>query len=478
MNKVPGPKPASWLPPQNRANLLFAILLPGFILADLIYGSLSLAGYHLWVSPGQLTRGVVLAISVILLLTNRSLILTRLGITLLTLTALVVVSTALSPLFPANIRFDIGAALRVLYGPYTVVFFITLLRHYRTSFQDLMLYLECIFYFIGIALFLMSLFEIGEATYGSYAFGFIGVFKAQNDTGLTATIALCAALYGFINNFRLVRIPLLFIAMMGLTGIGTRTAMSSTLVVSLVIAGVYLVGALARFQGGKQFAQLTARLGLALMLAGVTSLYAYGVATGNHILPFPKSAFDSEQQPTEYQLMKMERTFRGEAHRKDWLDRAAMHTSTRDTVYDWLGEGAWSYRAGVTKQWPDTYETEPERLRYAEMDWFDFYGQFGALFAALLYLFYFSFLSFSMLRFFTTWHPAYGTSALILGVYIAHSLIAGHAMNSPMVSTQIAAVIAFLYLLGSGIKLPLDNPIEPGWRERMNAQNTAGTDPV
>lgn len=448
MNRSESTRPSNQAATERSASLLLLLLLPGLFISDLIYGALFIQGIELTPSPGQMTRGLVLAISGLLLISNRSMLLSGYGLFLFILCAMIAVSTVASPDFPTGLVFDIKAGARIVYGPFVVILFLWIFNRYQTTYRELLFYAELIFYGIGITLFLLSNLEIGQDTYGSYAYGFKGLFEPQNDVGLSATIAFAAALYGNMCRLSLLRLALLFVAMLGLAGMGTRTAMATPIVVSLAMAIIFLVVAFLRFENAKNLINLTVRLGLIVVLASLVSLHSYGMATGVRILPNPFSiGTDADITATDYQRMKMERTMKGEAHRKDLLERALKHTRGRTVFYDLIGEGTYTYRMGVAKYWPGL---EPGEDRYAEMDWFDLYGQYGVPFSILLHVFYIFFLLVAAVNWISRRQVELGVFALMIGLYLSHSAIAGHAMNSPMASTQIAAVIAFLYLLRSG----------------------------
>lgn len=236
---------------QGGASLLLLLLLPGLFISDLIYGALYIQGIEITPSPGQMTRGLVLAVSGFLLVRDRSLLFSHYGLFLVILCAMISVSTIASPDFPTGLVFDIKAAARIVYGPFVVILFLYIFTRYQTSYRELLFYAELIFYGIGITLFLLSNLDIGQDTYGSYAFGFKGLFEPQNDVGLSATIAFAAALYGNMSRLNILRLALLFVAMLGLAGMGTRTAMATPIVVSLAMAVIFLVVFFIRFENGR-----------------------------------------------------------------------------------------------------------------------------------------------------------------------------------------------------------------------------------
>ncbi len=436
---------------ERRQSMLLLVLLPGLYLADLVYGWLYINEIELTPSPGQSARGLVLLFAVWLLVSNRTRWTSTYSLFLVALCAMIGVSTLISPDFPGNLSFDIKAAARIMYGPFVVLVFVWLFTRYQTRYHEFLFFVELIFYGIGGLLFALSHLNIGQDTYGSYAFGFKGLFEPQNDVGLSATIAFAAALYGNIRRPRVIRLVLLTVAMLGLAGMGTRTAMAAPLVVALAMAVVFIVVEMSAIGDARKLGGLLAKLALVVTLSGLVSLHTYGLATGTQIIPNPFAGSGEDSLgPTHYQRLKMERTMKGEAHRKELLDRAVSHTSGRPVIYDLLGEGTYSYRMGVARFWPGI---KPGEDRYAEMDWFDFYGQYGIFFAVALHLFYLWFLGLAIFYWLSRKQAEFGVFTLMLGLYISHSVIAGHAMNSPMASTQIAGVIAFLYLLKTGDQL-------------------------
>ena len=438
---------------SRRQSLLLLALLPGLYIADLVYGALYINEIEITPSPGQMTRGLVLLIAVWFLVSDRSNRFSAYSLFLAVMCTMIGVSTLISPDFPGSLSFDIKSAARIMYGPFAVLVFLRIFTVYGTRYRDMLFFVELIFYGIGLLLFTLSQLDIGQRTYGSYAYGFKGLFEPQNDVGLSATIAFAAALYGNICRPRILRLVLLTLAMLGIAGMGTRTAMAAPLLVSLAVAFVFVSVEFSRPPDSRRLLSLLARLAVILTLSGLVSLHSYGLATGQRIIPNPfagwtdKGGDGEELEPdgsTYYQRLKMERTMKGEAHRKDLLERALKHTTGRPLVYDLLGEGTYSYRMGVARFWPGI---KPGEDRYAEMDWFDLYGQYGLFFSIALHIFYGLFLCAALFYWVTRRQVEFGVFALMIGLYLSHSIIAGHAMNSPMASTQIAAVNAFLYML-------------------------------
>ncbi|MBA6414069.1 O-antigen ligase family protein [Parahaliea sp. F7430] len=434
-------------------------------------------------SPGEITRGGLLVVATIFMILKSKLWLSSYNIFLAVLCILLLVSVLIAPNFPDSLLFDIKAAARVLYGPFVVLVFLALIKHYDVSAERLLFYVEISFYLIGISLLIQSFFDIGKDTYGSYAYGFKGLFKPQNDIGLSSAITLAAALYGNLVKPSFVRLIMLCLAMLGVVGMGTRTAMAAPVVVMMAIILVVLIARIASFErSGRPLRIYPKTFFLIIIFPLFATFYSYSLATGVSIVPsflddvfhneaealFPSGAKNTnvsnintdpitttkargtaKPRATEYQKMKMERTAKGVVYRKDLLDGAVKYTSQRPIAYDFFGEGAYSFRSNVAKQWPNFAWG---KQKYVEMDWFDLYGEYGVLFSILLTLFYFYFLLLAVFYFFTSKKVEFGVFALMFGLYIAHSLIAGHAMNSPMVSTLIAAIIGFLLFFRSSME--------------------------
>ena len=281
---------------ERGQTVLLLVLLPGLYLADLVYGWLYINGIELTPSPGQSTRGLVLLFAVWLLLRDRARWFSTYNLFLLALCATIGVSTVISPDFPGSLGFDIKAAARIIYGPFIVLVFVWLFDRYQTRYREFLFFVELIFYGIGGLLFTLSHLEIGQDTYGSYAYGFKGLFEPQNDVGLSATIAFTAALYGNIRRPHLIRLALLTVAMLGLAGVGTRTAMAAPLVVALAMAVVFIVVEISSGGEARKLGGLLARLALVVTLSGLVSLHTYGLATGTRIIPNP---FASSGEVTE-----------------------------------------------------------------------------------------------------------------------------------------------------------------------------------
>ena len=179
-----------WL--VRKSDLVLALLLPLLFLADLLYGLAFTFDVELPVSPGIVMRGAVLVIAVTYILHYRSLS-RSLFIAYVVFVLLILIGPALAAVESmkvGRIARDGLAISKAVYLPTLVLFYIVLMRRGVLRSEDVLRFVEYATYFIGVALFASQVFGLGNATYGEYGAGDKGIFKAQNDTGLTCLVGL------------------------------------------------------------------------------------------------------------------------------------------------------------------------------------------------------------------------------------------------------------------------------------------------
>lgn len=413
---------------QLNLPLLLAIIFPGLYLCDLLYGALITYSFTIAISPGQAFRGGFLLIAG---LTFGSMLLERRDPYVWFLSMLLA-AIAPSILFFSNtielLLYEISTAARVLYGPFMILLIREIIRTYQPPAKQVIVYFAAAGHLLCLSLLLFSALKLGDPTYGPWAFGFKGLFFAQNDIGLAATLGISAAAYLSVWKPGLPNFILLLASMAGLAALGTRTAMAAPALVAISISFVSLYAGPENWNTSRKKVSLSVCI---LVMSGLAvSTTSFLIATGG-----------LGDKGSDYQASKIERTLGGELGRKRLMEVGLKSIKDRPAHQAITGEGAYSYRMKAFAENP--YAKEGDQT-IAEMDWLDLFAQYGLIFTVMVYGLYGYLLMKAILEFLCSRSALSGLLATMLGMYLCHSVIAGHALISPIVSTIPAGVAALL----------------------------------
>jgi hypothetical protein len=412
----------------KKSSAILLILLPGIYTSDLFYGCLNLSGYTGVITPGVVIRGGIFLWAVVWSVKYRRHIGKRLCFlcwSLLLLALLGPIISFFETLNGSALAIDVNGIAKVLYWPFVMLLFIVLIKRYRMTDLDIFAFVEYAAYFLGCSLLLMQLFSIGKLTYGDYAYGSTGIFHAQNDLTLALGIALVPAAYRNIKNPSLVRIVLLIAAMSGCVGIGTRASLAVVIIVPAAATFVMLWSKNRSHAGKRDF---TRKMGTVVII-GVLGIGASW------------AVFHAVQREMEYghQQKKFESLASGELPRLLLIRSGVEYFGSRDFIYDLLGEGRYRYERGVYNFCYPGVHVQDDQRRMAEVDWMDLYGAYGIIFAILLHGFYLALLFGVSKDFILRKSASDGLAGTMILIYLGHSVLAGHALVSPIPSTLIAA---------------------------------------
>ena len=414
----------------RKSTLILLILIPGLFLSDVLYGIISQAGYVGTLTPGVIFRGAVLLWGIYVSIRYYGYTQQRLTLycwLLLVLSLLGGLVGFMAGGSTVTFLRDLNSLAKVLYGPFVVVLLITLLMRYQISSRLLMRYVEYSAYLIGTSLFLMDLLGLGKLTYGTFAYGSTGLFHAQNDISLAFGIALVPAVYRNLTRPSMVSISLLVLAILGVAGLGTIASLVAISFVPFAVLVVVFWSSRKTTGNWEMRNRLTMVIGaLMMVLMGWASIMVH-----------------QHMNAHSYQADKIEKITSGDVLRSNLLAAGARYLDTRKTSANVFGEGATRYQEGVYRAWGGI---KPGERKMVEMDWVDLYGAHGVIFTALLYAFYlFPLMVAARGILFRRNLPA-GLITIMLFVYLGHSIFAGHALVSPIVSTLAAipcAILAF-----------------------------------
>jgi len=375
------------------------------------------------VSPGDMGRGLLLLVAVMVMVAFRPACLSGLLKTFLILTGLIVLGP-INGLFQhystAALQFDIVNAAKVLYGPALVILFITVFIKSTVSFKEILDAIRGWGGLVGSSLVGFKLFGVGNGTYGSYASAFKGLFIAQNDVGLGLVISVCIAAYQFSKAPKISRLCVFLLIEAGMFVLGTRVASLGAIFIPALI---FLVTR----PRGVRMSSGVIKAGVGVFLLLITVVLAYQVST----------TVTSEN----YQENKFSELSQGKFTRVHLMNGALMAVKKRGTRAMLIGEGADEYQRRVAEAMHLA-----RRRRKAEINWLDFYGSYGIIFTIGIYLFYLVALRRSLTVKLVDSPKFAWIAGLSVGVYILHGTLAGHAMSSPIPTTLVAPIIAAVWL--------------------------------
>lgn len=409
-------------------------LFPFLFVADILYGIIDYYNIRIPISPGEILRGLVFLLSIIMTLRyirliNKKIILWIIFV-ILSLLPGIIVGLSLGDSLLQNFLI----ILRILYGPFVIILLLILIIKYNIKIDFLFKFIEFSAYVLGLTLFYSQFFGIQRETYGFYALGSTGVFSAQNDLTLALGLSVLSASYHLTYSFSFLRMILIGLSLFACVNIGTRASLA-------VVSGASLVVLILVLWGDRpEKKKLINIRRIKLLFAGfivtlvMVAILLYGL---------------NLQQQSSYQQKKINFLAEGNLPRSVLIQAAESHLESRPWYYRFTGEGMTSFTRGVGRYYHGRVDN-----KLTEVDYIDLFGAHGFFLPLLMYGFY-SFLIFiTAKRFlFDNKLPQSGLIAAALTMYIGHSALAGHAFTSPVVSTLIAGYAA------AGIKLFTKNAV-------------------
>ena len=432
---VPGTKPQAELVdrvgvPASKSDsrvgeVIVFLMVPGLLLLDLGNGVLGvgngIAGSLF--TPGDLGRGVVLTAGLATILTIRSRYLGEIERWLFVLLCLGLIgpfSALVSYGDLAGFAYDLEALCKTLYGPVLIVTFLVVFLRFRVR-PWYLLSVICVWGTLAaFCLIIFQLLGIGSGTYEEFSSAHKGLFIAQNDLGLGLAISLAVTIYQLLYRPRLVCLCAFLLIEGGMFVLGTRvTIIGGVAIPLLVILAIRPKPSRAR--------RLLPRMVLGGFLIFVVAYIAY------------QEVRSVEDQ--SYQMQKFVQLSEGDFTRVALLGSAFSYTFERGLWSSLFGDGANRYQRAVAGQLE-----LPEDRGLAEIDWLDLWGAHGLLFVIALYSFY-------GLSLFRCASARFGDAptlrwllGFVVGLYLLHATLAGHAMWSPIPSGVVAPIAALGWL--------------------------------
>ncbi len=315
---------------------------------------------------------------------------------------------------------------RIMFPYFLLAYFLYIQEKYIFTF-DYLLGLMVWFGAIGGGFLVFSLITgVGILSYDIYSYGVQSFFIAVNDIGLVLLISFAAAMYRMMAKITLLRVIVAFTIFGGLLATGSRTGSAGA-------AGVFLVFVLAPIFYGKKNVKMTKSFKMTFLGILMVVLIS-GLKIGYDII-----------QKYPYMLQKFEVLGEGESARAHLEKAATERIENRPMLLQVFGEGSFAFHKyvelGVTGG--KTYS----HGKLVEQDILDFLGSYGLITGFLMLGFPVAMLLINAINFLKNGRQFTDMAVCaMLALFIFHSFTAGHALNSPTVSTAI--VVAYFYVFG------------------------------
>jgi len=314
---------------------------------------------------------------------------------------------------------------RIMFPYFLLSYFLYIQERYVLIFEDV---LDTLIWFGAISggfLIFSFVTGIGIKTYDDLSYGVQSFFLAVNDIGLCLLICFAAAMYRMMSDISLMRGLMVFLCFGGLLATGSRTGSAGA-------AGVFMIFLFTPMFYGKKNVKMSFSFKwtfLSILFLGILVLIKVGYEI---IKEYP------------YMMAKFETL--GEESARAHLEKAALERiENRSPVLQVFGEGTYSFHKYV--EIGNTGGRTYAKGKWVEQDIMDFLGSYGYLLGGLLLGFPVFLLIVNGLNFLRN-NRNFRDMAIcaMLALFIFHAFTAGHALNSPTVSTAI--VVAYFYVLG------------------------------
>lgn len=262
-----------------------------------------------------------------------------------------------------------------------------------------------------------------EFSASKYSFGAKSFFVAQNDIGLSMLIGYTLSLYLFFRRFSFRYFFSTLLIMAGLISLSTRTGIMGAL-------GVFVFLMFAIMFYGKR----SVKIGY-FMKVFIFSFFAIGVAIAT--VKIIQLVSEYEYMLTKFQALTYE-------HPRQNLTQAAYNRiEGRHWIYNVFGEGMTHFKLEVGNRLIGAYDVSVEG-QPVEVDYLDLMGNYGLIMTLIilmfpLLLFFKIFFKFMLNRDFRDL-----IFLICISLFLVHSTLAGHAIISPLVATNMVVVYLFI----------------------------------
>lgn len=314
---------------------------------------------------------------------------------------------------------------RIMFPYFLLAYFLYLQEHYMLRFTDIQKQLNIFGTIIGGMIVFSFITGVGIKTYDDYSYGVKSFFIAVNDVGLCLLICFASCLSRMLQEFTLTRAIQAVLCFLGLLATGSRTGTAGAAAVMIFFLVLPLFY-------GKNNIKMSSTF-------KVTMLSVMLIGTGLMV----KVAYDYIQE-YPYMLEKFESM--GEESARAHLENAAMNRiNNRPWYMQVFGEGTYAFHKYV-----EIFNTGGKTYakgKWVEQDIMDMIGSYGWVVGGMMLGFPVLMLVMIGWKFLTRGRRFRDVAMCTMtGLFIMHAFTAGHAINSPTVSTAI--VVCYFYAVG------------------------------
>jgi len=263
-----------------------------------------------------------------------------------------------------------------------------------------------------------------EFSASKYSFGAKSFFVAQNDIGLSMLIGYTLSLYLFFRKFSFKYFLSTIIIMAGLIALSTRTGIMGAL-------GVFIFLMFAIMFYGKRSVNISY-----FSKVFIFSFFAVAVAIGT---------VKVIQLVSEYEyILKKFQALSYEHPRQNLKQVAHNRISGRHWVYNIFGEGMTHFKMEVGNRLIGAFDVSAEG-QPVEVDYLDLMGNYGLIMTLMILLFPVYLFLKILLKFILNRNFRDLIFLICILLFLVHSTLAGHAIISPLVATNM--VVVYIYIL-------------------------------
>ncbi|NNC95043.1 MAG: hypothetical protein HKN92_05730 [Chitinophagales bacterium] len=328
-----------------------------------------------------------------------------------------------------NPAWEVNRIFRHIYIISVFGFLLYLWDKFRISFPQVMKYLVYMCFISSLSLIFSFVTGIGISVSSEeeWGFGMSSFFGAANDAGLMILITMPMAFYFLLREFSMKWVIICIAMMFGIITLSTRTAVFGTIFVFITyMVSIFIYGQknvrIARFKKIPIFI-------IALMIMAGGAFYVFHMITSyTHV------------------TKKYVETFTGKGFRGNNPDIAAQMTFDRNIMLQLFGQGNYSFHKNMMDtKYGDLGYTILEHGRNVEMDYWDMVGPYGFILGHIFVFFPVLAFFIMLVNFFLK--PDILNLTILMGIafFTFHSLNAGHAVASNLVSSVINVVYIYIF---------------------------------
>jgi hypothetical protein len=314
---------------------------------------------------------------------------------------------------------------RIMLPYFLLAYFVYLQENYLMKFDDIVKWLNLFGFIVGCFLVFSFVTGYGIKTYDDNSYGVKSFFIAVNDVGLCLLLCFAACMYRMLANFTLFKAIQSATCFIGLLVTGSRAGTAGAAVVMIF----FLIVPIFYGKGNMNMSKTFKVAMLSIMMVGAVAII--------------KVAYDYIQE-YPYMLEKFESM--GEESARAHLEKAAQERiDDRPLILKIFGEGTFAFHKYV--EIGNTGGKTYAKGKWVEQDIMDMVGSYGWVVGGMMLGFPAAALVFLGIKFFTNGRRFRDMAmGVILGIFVLHSASAGHAINSPTVSTAI--VVGYFFVVG------------------------------